>query len=393
MQGSEGRSHTFWFAHFLKPINGALLIAGGLLACILSIQSALSQSDPLTSIGVVALIIFIPLSLYVYFEARNIHTRFQEIFSKDNESLGSLFVEKEKYESFIRISKNRINSSNEYYFSFLISFGIIFPSGYILDLLRGATLDSYLQAFQRTPLLITAENAYVGLYWAFVDSILLSVVWVIMGMTVALYNLGKERPNFEVTKSNREIMKIIHESKEKGISRLRLESGDFSFGRLKCGLLPMTDFVFMLSLKIALVGFFVSIPALLYYALSPLRYSAIVWYGLCSFTAVLSFMVFIIAELGTYKIWNSSKDETLVLLEQLLDRVKFECIKSIFSSQDPPSRDTIEHLEKKTNFIRSVIDDLRKLECTHFTVSSVAKLLGAVVLPFVPLIIYKLLEV
>jgi len=104
-------------------------------------------------------------------------------------------------------------------------------------------------------------------------------------------------------------------------------------------------------------------------------------------------MVFIIAELGTYRIWNSSKDETLVLLEQLSDKVKFECIKSIFSSQDPPSTDTTEHLEKDANFIRSVIEDLRKLECTHFTVSSVAKLLGAVVLPFVPLIIYKLLAV
>jgi len=393
LKGSEDRSHTFWFAHFLKPANCALLIAGGLLACILPIQSGLSQTDPLISIGLVALIIFIPLSLYVYFEARNIHNRFQEIFSKDNESLGGLFVEKEKYESFIRISKNRIASSNEYYFSFLISFGIILPSGYVLDLVRGATFYSYLQALQRTPLLVTIENAYVGLYWTFVESILLSVVWVILGMTVALYNLGKERPNFEVTKSNCEIMKIIHESKERGISRLRLESADFSFGRLKCGLLPMADFVFMLSIKIALVGFFVSIPAILYYVLSPLRYSALVWYGLCSFTAVLSFMVFIIAELGTYRIWNSSKDETLVLLEQLSDKVKFECIKSIFSSQDPSSRDPIEHLEKNANFIRSVIDDLRKLECTHFTVSSVAKLLGAVVLPFVPLIIYKLLAV
>jgi len=389
----EDRSHTFWFAHFLKPVNGALLIAGGLLACILPIQSGLSQTDPLISIGVVALIIFIPLSLYVYFEARNIHNRFQEIFSKDNESLGGLFVEKEKYESFIRISKNRIASNNEYYFSFLISFGIILPSGYVLDFVRGATLNSYLQAFQRTPLLITVENAYVGLYWTIVESILLSVVWVILGMTVALYNLGKERPNFEVTKSNREIMKIIRESKERGISRLHLESADFSFGRLKCGLLPLADFVFMLSIKIALVGFFVSIPAILYYMLSPLRYSALVWYGLCSFIVVLSLMVFIIAELGTYRIWNSSKDETLVLLEQLSDKVKFECIKSIFSSQDPPSTDTTEHLEKDANFIRSVIEDLRKLECTHFTVSSVAKLLGAVVLPFVPLIIYKLLAV
>jgi hypothetical protein len=391
LKADEAQSHTFWFAHFLKPINGALLIAGGLLACVIPIHSGLSQADPLISIGIVSLAIFLPLSLYVYFEAKNIHKRFEEIFSIDNESLGNLFVGKEEYESFIQISRNRIVSRHEYYFSFLVSFGIILPSGYILDLVRRTTtVDSYIQAFQRTPLLINVENAYVVLYWTFIESILLSVVWVILGITVALYNLGKEKPHLVVTRSNRQLMKKIQESKERGMSALRLDSADFSFGRLKCGLLPMADFVFILSLKIALVGFFVSIPAILNYVLSPLRYSALIWYGLCSFIALLSLMVFIIAELGTYRIWNSAKDETLVLLEQLSDKVKFECIKSIFSS-DEVETDTTEHHERDANFIRSVIDDLRKLECTHFTLSSVAKLLGAVLLPFVPLIIYKLL--
>jgi len=391
LNGIEDGNHTFWFAHFLKPINGILLIAGGILACILPIQLGLTQGDPLTSIGVVALIIFIPLSIYVYFEARNIQNRFQEIFSDENENFAGLFVEKDKYSRFLRVSRRRIFAKNEYYFSFLGSFGISLPISYILDLIRGTKLEFYLQSLQRTPVLVTVANAYVVLYWVFVESILLSVVWVILGMTVALYDVGKERINLEITKSNKELRKIIHEAKEKGISRLHLESADLSFGRLKWGLLPLTDFVFMLSLKIAVVGLFTSVPAILYYMLSPGKNSAVVWYGTCSFIGVLSFIVFIIAQLGTYRIWNDSKDETLVLLEQLCDKVKFECIKSIFSSRDPRSRENTENLEKDTNFIRTTIDDLKKLECTHFTVSSVGKLLGAVILPFVPLIVYKLL--
>jgi hypothetical protein len=394
MKGDDGRYHTFWFARFLKPMNAALLIAGGILACVLPIQWGLEQADSLTPIGFIALIIFIPLSIYVYFEVRNIQNGFQEIFSKDNESLRGLFIREKEYVSFLRNSKKRIYSANEYYFTFIISIGIILPSGYIMDLAKGTTtLGFYLQALQKTPLLVTLTNAYITLYWTLVETILFSVVWLILGMTVALYNLGKEKANLDITRSNLELKKTIHEAKQKEISKLDLESADLSYGRLKCGLLPVADFVFTLALKIAVVGLFYSVPAMLYFIFSPLRYTGVVWYGLCSFSAVLSCMVFVIAQLGTYKVWNGSKDQTLVLLEQLCDKVKFECIRSMFSPQDFPSRERTERLEKDTNFIRSTIDDLRRLECTHFTVSSVAKLIGAVVLPFVPLIIYKLLGI
>lgn len=387
---TEKELHKLWFSYFLTGNNFLLLFGGGFLSFIFSIHLTLGSGDPL--VGLLGLILFFPLSIYLYYEAKSVLRRFDETISTGNNALRNLFADESKSVAFIDRTREMVFSRKEYYLVIGAPIALLFlPSGPLWDLVRGKMDLSLL--FGMSPLEIV-ERSYTSLYWTVVLSVLFSIVWLILGITSSLHALGKEKGNLAVSSAIGQLREAIRSSKNGDLRSQSLLSMDMSFGRLKDGVSPLANFVFILSTKIALVGFFSSIPAIANYLMT--RDFAVVWYGLCISTGVLSFMVFTIGQMGISLIWNSSKDETLVIFEQLSDRVKFDCMNSIFYSRKPPSKEDLErrtHLEREVSFMRTAIEDLRKLEACNFTLSAVAKLFAAAVLPFIPLFVYKLLGV
>jgi hypothetical protein len=383
-----GGLHKLWFTYFLDRNNFLLLFGGGFLSFVFGLHLAWGSSESL--VGLLGLILFFPLSIYLYYEARSVVRRFDETVSTENNALRNLFVDGNKSIDFIERTRRMIFSRKEYYLAIGVPIALLFlPSGPLWDFVIGKASFSSLSGMSRLEIF---ERSYGSLYWTLVLSVLFSLVWLILGITSSLHALGKEKGNLAVSRAIRQFRDAIRSPNKSDLGSQSFLSMDMSFGRLKEGVSPLANFVFILSTKIALVGFFSSIPALANYFLT--GDFAVVWYGLCISTGILSFMVFTIGQLGISMIWNSSKDEALVIFEQLSDQVKFDCMNSIICSSSPPSKKDLEyraHLEREASFMRTAIDDLRKLEACNFTLSAVARLFAAAVLPFLPLIAYKLL--
>jgi hypothetical protein len=113
----------------------------------------------------------------------------------------------------------------------------------------------------------------------------------------------------------------------------------------------------------------------------------------CIFTGVFSLAVFTVAQLGTLEIWNSAKGRAIIILEQLLDKIRSDCINSLLtSSSASDSWKKRERMERDVNFVRSMIEDLRKLEVTRFNLPSVGRVSLTVLFPFIVLIFSKLIS-
>jgi len=387
--GQVGKGlHKLWFSHFLSRNNFLLLFGGGILSFVFGLHLAQGSAQHL--VGSLGLVLFFPLSIYIYYEAKNVDRRLNEVISKENDGLRNLFVDESKFVDFIERTRRMIFSRKEYFLVVSVPIALLFlPGGPLWDWVRG---EVGISSLSRMSVLEFFERTYSSVYWTLVISVLLSVVWLILGITSSFYALGKEKDNLAVSRAIKEFKKTIQDAQLGDLGSRSLLSMDMSFGRLKEGVAPVANFVFILSTKVALVGLFSSIPAVANYLLTH-DFSA-TWYGLCVFTAVLSFMVFTIGQLGVSLVWNSSKDETLVIFEQLCDKAKFDCMKSIFCSGNPPSKKDLEHrthLEREVSFMRTTIDDLKRLEACNFTLSAVAKLFAAAILPFIPLVIYRLI--
>jgi len=366
---------VLWFVHFFKPKRFVLLIVGGILDIGSSFYVSLVRNDRAASVGLLTLVIFLVAAAYLYSEARKLLGKMQSIFSVQDNPQRDLFTEQTRFDSFVKQIRSGVFSAREY----LLVFSI--PSFL-------SCLGFYQLLIQTKDLVDLARLAYDLIYWGLVFTICLSVVWAIVGVAISLNALGKEKKNLEISESIMKFKEMVNHHKDKRIETPDLSLIDFSFGRLKEAISPLANFLYMLAVKIAVFGFLISIPPILEFSLTG-NILNLVYASSCAFTGVLSVMVYVFAQEGIYKIWSSSKDGALLVYEQLCEQVKHKCVGSIVSSQDPHAR---ENLEKDVVFIRTTIDDLRRLDATKFNVMSAAKVAGTISLPLVTVIVSRLIK-
>jgi hypothetical protein len=271
-------------------------------------------------------------------------------------------------------------SKKEYVFVVAMWLFVLVTNGFFQDVIVKGRIVDFLQQSQLVDLI---EGSLLWAYWSLaVGSIAASLIWIISAIMIACFMLGRETRNLRISSSIAELKNRLscpNQSDEIGSD---FGAIDLSFGKLKEGLKPLLKLTHELSLAIASVALVYSLPAIIYFFvthdLSPYAY-----YGFCIFAAVLSFAVLVSGEIGIRSIWVSSKDDALVMLEQLCDKVKIDCMKSIVSFQDFHSR---ENLQKDVTFVRTAIDDLKNLKASEVTMSSFARILTTIVLPYIPLI-------
>ena len=371
----EKGEHVPWFAHFLAPKRFILLVIGGTLEIGSAFYVGLIRNDRTAILSLLSLMIFLVTAAYFYNEANNLLRKMNTILSKEDSPLRSLFIEQTRFDNFVQSVRGIVFNAKEYF--------IVFGIPIIL-----AQIGLYQLLTQSKNLIDSARSAYFLLYWGVIFTVCLSLVWAILGFSISLNRLGREKENLEISKSVREFKKLVHFYKDKSTKKIDLGSIDFSFGKLKEAISPLADFLYTLSLKIAVFGFLFSTPQILEYALTGSIYN-LTYASSCAFTGFLSVIVFAFAQLGMSKIWNSSKDEALLAYEQLCEHIKQMGVGSIVSSRNPHAR---EKLEKDAAFIRNTIDDLKRLEATKFNTSSITKLSITIFLPLITVVFSRLIK-
>jgi hypothetical protein len=371
----EKGEHVPWFAHFLAPKRFILLVIGGTLEIGSSLYVGLIRNDRIALLSLLSLTIFLISAAYFYNEANNLLRKMNIILSKEDSPLWSLFMEQTKFDNFIQSVRGIVFNAKEYFIVFGIPI-ILTPLGF------------YQLLMQPKNLVDSARSAYFLLYWGVVFTICLSLAWAILGFSISLNRLGKEKENLEISRSLQEFKKLVHFYKDKSAKTFDFGTVDFSFGKLKEAISPLADFLYTLSLKIAVFGFLFSTPQILEYALTGSIYN-LTYASSCVFTGFLSVIVFAFAQEGMSKIWNSSKDEALLAYEQLCEHIKHMGVGSIVSSRNPHAR---EKLEKDAAFVRNTIDDLKRLEATKFNVSSITKVSISIFLPLITVVFSRLIK-
>jgi hypothetical protein len=326
------------------------------------------------------------MSIALYFFAENVLRNFERMFSAEGSSLKDLFVSENIFKSYLQRVRDRILNRKEYYFSFGI------PLALAIESILYSILTANSLPWQRESFGYTILTYYYVAYWAFVISLCLSCVWLVMGITIALFDLRKEKANLEIFGAINSFEKAVRNEKPPSLELVDFGLVDLSFGKLKDDLHPLGEFVFGLAIEIAVIGFIVSIPAMISYLQVGLVSDLIVYFAFCIFSGVLSLTVFTMAQIGLSEIWSSSKERTITVFEQLCDRIRSKFVRSMLTSPDSVSRKSRESIEKDVSFVRSMIEDLRDRRATKFDAYTLAKVLFTVSLPFLTMIISRLLK-
>jgi len=379
---SDDKEHVPVFVHFLKPKTFSLLIAGGVLYALFNLYFAFLTSSNLDILnGVLILILFVPVALFLRLEAdRLLVKRVDEIFSEGKSKVKDLFKSDRDFSLFAKKSKGMIRSSKEYYFiiAFLIFLFIMNPT--TQDIVRGKANEIMQNALAIDSIYKFYYSIYFGL---FVAIIIASIIYSIIGFIAIMVSINKEKYTLKITKSIEEFKKALSLLKTKGKAETGFDFIDLSFGELKEALTPLQKLGYDLAVSCATFGLAFSTPGIIYFFITH-DLSNMVYFGLIVFVAFLSLSILVATEFGIGRVWTSSKSEATSVLEQLCDRVKLRCVKSICTLEDFQSR---ENSVKDVAFVRSTISDLREIRTSDFTARTVAQIITTLVLPYIPLVL------
>ena len=378
METEAKRNHKMWFARFLEPKWYIVLVIAGTFTMGSSFLLGHLRNERFAPLSLFALMVFYIAAAFLYVEARNLLKKIDKVFSIGNTSLGDLFVEPKRFDEYVQSVRNRIFDRKEYYVVFGIPLLMLFlpPWGLLQNL--GLQME----------LVDKVNVTYLMVFWAIVASVCISIIWTIVGLAISLNSLGKEKANLEIYESIRKFKTVVKTHKGQNAKTPDFNEIDFSFGRLKEAIEPLGGFLYMLAIKIGVFGFLISIPPIVEYSLTGSIFN-LTFACSCVLTGVLSLVVFVFAQQGMSMIWNNSRDEALLVYEQLCEQVKHLCVGSIVSSHDVHER---ENLEKDVIFIRNTIDDLKRLEATKFNASSASKLSITIFLPLLTVIVSRLIK-
>lgn len=394
------------FSHFLNFGVFLILFVAGCVALIASIHMSGSVEDVVVrhaffASAEIGLCIFLFLAPTVYYLVKRICNEFKTLFEKDlpsavtwsvragsshAEEIGYLFSDNTEFTRYRRDVQKMLNDSREKYIALGLAFCLILPLSVVQDAIQRGLLSSMFSGslFPWSAI----EYLYYTVYWIVVFSLLLSVVWMIVTVTRALLNLEKEKPNLHITKSIEKVAESLRSSKQTDLSRAKIGLLDLAFRRFKAGLSPIVNFVLYLSLEIAFVGVFCSVPALAYFLLT--KDVIVVWYGLCISSCILSVVVFVIGQYGVWRLWASSKKDILKLLDHICVEETEKC-SGLYSLRTSSAQKEAKEVERYVSFVQRLSIDLNHLTTMTYTSSAIFKLVSINFLSFAPLLLEILL--
>lgn len=387
----ENRGYSPLFSYFLKTKSFLILYTIGFLLFIFWLQLNYLVGDN-ANIATVELqfFIFAFLSPMVYVLVKRIFREFEALFEKtvskatawrgriglsENYEFAYLFAKETELRHYRRDISKMLNDPREKYVALGTAFCLILPLIILQDIQQGPVQLVF--SGSMFPSSVIAYSFW-AVYWATVISLLLSVVWMIITATRALLYLEREKPHLHITQALLDLQEFCKEHKEKReLLVAKIDLLDLSFRRFKAGLLPIVNFILSLSLKIAFVAVFCSLPALVYFLFT--QRVVVIWYSLCAFSILLSIIVFVVGQYGVHRLWSVSRKDAI----RLLNHVCHEITDS--------HKGSIQEKTKAANSIRKLSTDLSRLSAITYTSSSIFKVASVNFLAFGPIIIEQIL--
>lgn len=391
VENRKAKTFSPLFSYFLSIKPFLVLYAAGFLVFVGWFHLTLTYGD-LADIATstLSLIIFSFLAPSVYVLVKKISKEFETLFNKSPskgfvwrkragfpqiEEFANLFSKDAEFKRYKRNVLKMLNTKREKYFVIGIAFCILLP----LLIFQDIQTTPIKQAFNGSlfPFNAIIYSSWI-VYWTIIYTLLLSVVWMVITVTRALLNLEKEKPHLHVTQSILELHESFQHKETEAMRRAKIELLDLSFRRFKAGITPIVNFVFSLSLKIAFVGGFCSVPALAYFLITSRVVP--VWYGLAAFSCLLSIAIFVVGQYGAWKLWSASKNNA----EKLLNHICSDITKNLAESPRERSKDV--------DSIRKLLTDLSQMTSTTYTSSSIFKIVTTNFFAFGPVIIQQILQ-
>jgi hypothetical protein len=364
------------FVRVFRPKIFILFFAGGVVYCVLSIHAAIIQQSDLGLLNsVIGSVVLLPVVLFLRSQANKLLVRnIDEVFSERSKTIKEIFGQEKDFRRFAAEAKSTIYNVREILVIFAILPLALFGSSNFFGLVTSGTIFSVLRV----------EQIYLLVYWSSIPVVLCgSFIWVIFGFIRVSLRLSKEKNKLKISKAIKELGRLSKAAKTEESGKIAVESLDLSFTELKEAMTPLHKIGQEISVTVAIIGFIYALPALTIFFFTH-DLSPFIYYGFCVFFAVLSFSILVATELGIRKVWDELKNETLMTLERLCDKVKFQCVKSICTSEDYQSR---EKYVKDVTFIKSAILDLRDLRANNYTLKTASQIAVTAVLPYIPIVL------
>lgn len=382
------------FAHFLGIKAFLILYITGFLVYFGWLHLCITLSDtPGVIANQIGLTIYTFLGPAVYILTKRIYEEFEELFKQvplanrkwkkiagfpESEEFAFLFSKESDFNRYRQKVHKRVNNKKEKIVSIGLA-SIFLP----LNLVQHYQGDIFNVIFHQSWFSLSVVEYYSFLiYWIIIYALLLSIVWMILTVTHALLMLNREKYRLHITNRIDELALSYEQLEKNGLSKSEIGLLDLSFKRFTAGLSTIVSFVLSLSLKIALVGGFSTIPAIIYFSLNG-RIET-VWYGACILACSLSILLFILGQYGAWRLWCDAKNNAVKLLNAI-------CAKITMIMLDPQVPEELKKkIEVDAECMNQTIANINKTFAVTYTSSAVFKIVSANFLAFGPLIIEQI---
>lgn len=379
-RASSKTEYTPLFVRMFRPKAFALIIIGGLIALSISLLSTYtSGSDLELFLGILEVSVFLSGGFFVRFQANKLLVKkINETLSTKSKITKQLLTPKD-FKDFIEKARNLIYNKNEIILIIVLAVIILSSSAVLRDvILNGSFLT-----------LRGVDVAFSSIYWSILMLIITgSMIWSIGGLVVFYLKISEKEKSMKIYVPIKELEKNLSAVKLTNKGNISFKSLDLSFAELREALNPIRKIGQEISINIAVIGLIYSLPAIIYFFVThnlPIYYgfTNYDYIGFCVFFAVLSGIVFAASELGTRKVWNNFRDQTIIALEKLSDRMKFQCVQSICKLEDYESRD---NYMKDAAFVKSAIIDLKERRSSD-TIKTAGTVVATLVFTYTPIIL------
>jgi hypothetical protein len=358
----------------------------GFLAMLGWVHVAIQINDsPTILTAQIGTVIYSFLAPTVFILAKRIFKEFNQFFKVQNppidlienpitesEELANLFLDSNSFDTFRSNIILTVNNSKHKIISIILG-AVFFP----LNLLQDFQKMYYAPIFSNFPFSLQAiEYLSYNIFWTAIYILLFSIILLIFSVTYTLLRLKKEKKNLQITTN---VTNLVEKSrKNQAILKKDIEQLNASFQTFSSSLSIISCFIVSLSLKIAFVGAFSTIPAIIYFGTTG-RIS-VVWYGACIMACSLSIAVFILGQYGAWSVWSETKKKAIKLLVAICAKYKEICPMETIEGKAVADIDCI----NKTK------EDIEKATPVTYTSSAVFKVASANLLAFGPIILEQI---
>jgi hypothetical protein len=365
-----------FFAIVLEKWSFIVFYSGGLLVCCSSIYFNWTiGNEGLFVSYIFATIIFGIICPAAYFFAKSILAEFNRLFESGSkyEEVAFLFIEDKDLSKYSTKICQCLHSRYEKVFAIGLGFILWLPVNLVQDIASG-----YLTAITEAigPLAYIGYSFYV-FYWSFAIAVIFSVAWMVLTVTKGLLDLKKESEKLNIKQSIAKLRESIESKELQKLPKDKFGLLEPCFSTFKSGLGAVVSLVVSMAVKIAVVSLAYSIPSVIYFATTNQIFPT--WYAAATFGISLSIAVFVIGQYGAWRLWSSSKKETVKLLTQACK------IRTTLKPSGP------RYVRNDINYLNGLITEINRLPNVTYTSSAVLKIAAANFLAFGPVLLKEIL--